>query len=495
MTYSTSRILNLAIAKRLASKAKTLVLAVDEDTKKHGVMVALILPTEIGEKIAIEGGESPEDMHITLIYLGDDSDFDASGIEKVKTLVSTLAAQTNPLQGILGGYGRFSGPEADVFHATVDIPGLSEFRTKLADGIKALGLSFKEDHGFSPHLTLKYVEDQESPNPEVRLDPIDVTFSDVVLKVGEDATEFVFRDVPSDSTNADFQLTAVVVKRGNEWRIRKHDSNELLPQHYKTKEDADSALRAIEMHKHAHGVTSLITAAELLLADLSPEDVKNEWSKMEPLFRSLKETEREPISLESLGLKKDDGVNNIIKVYNTATPEEKEYWGRWYLHASSVVQQTANRYDIDLPTAAGVFAVLSPGNKWWINARVADKLIFFWKNGALNALGNLNAYPRNVRMAIKILEDGTPSALVKGPKTGVFYDSLVDPEGVERSIVLDGHAVNIWRGVKGTVKEGKIPNDKVREQIEADYSKAAAKLHIPEQSLQAVTWYMWKFIK
>lgn len=44
-------------------------------------------------------------------------------------------------------------------------------------------------------------------------------------------------------------IEAVVVKRGDKWRIRKHDSNELLPQVFDTKEKADRALRAIMMHK------------------------------------------------------------------------------------------------------------------------------------------------------------------------------------------------------------------------------------------------------
>ena len=67
------------------------------------------------------------------------------------------------------------------------------------------------------------------------------------------------------------------------------------------------------------------------------------------------------------------------------------------------------------------------------------------------------SYKMNVNKAIKLLKTGDIS-LVRGPKVTVFFYSLLDPKKVERDLVLDGHAINVWRGVKVPLKNLKQPS-------------------------------------
>ncbi len=149
--------------------------------------------------------------------------------------------------------------------------------------------------------------------------------------------------------------------------------------------------------------------------------------------------------IEDLGLCQGPGcgVNNIIAVYNQATPAEKDYWGRWYIHAQEDVQEIAIAHGIDFRVAAAIVAVLSPGNLWNGNLRAARRV--------LEGFNSVNAFGQQVKVAQEIARTGD-YRLVKGPKVTVFYNSLLNPKEVKDHMVLDGHAINIWRGHKINIK-------------------------------------------
>lgn len=198
----------------------------------------------------------------------------------------------------------------------------------------------------------------------------------------------------------------------------------------------------------------------------------------------IKEPKRSGLPVDQLGLKPSGGVHNIMTVYNQATPEEKEYWGKWYHNAKADVEDIARAFKLPFPVAAAIVAVLSPGNKWNSNLSAAEKL--------LRGEEKINAYPRQAARAKEILKKGD-TKLVTGPKVTVFFKSLMDPSSVERDMVLDGHAINIWRGAKENLKGLKNPNAKERAQMIQDYQEAAKQLGVPVQAVQATTWYIWKY--
>lgn len=347
------------------------------------------------------------------------------------------------------------------------------------------------------------------------------------------------------------------------------------------------------------------------------------------------EPKRPQVNLSEIGVAPGQGVENILAVLRAATPEEIDYWARWYHHAKEDVGELASKHNVPFEIAAAVVAVLSPGNKWFMNLRAADLVLtqtprapskkrkravdvlnawidaqartyigylalqlendhntddpsvllayvgeVAWdpsdnppfpdtgdetspreydtavyqrareilaaqippapakpkrKRKAeeeqdpvvddipgyttpeqqidfpgvigkpqppdmLPALGDqiapevapgINAYPANVKKAQQIIATGDTS-LVTGPKVVEFFQSLMNPASVADRLVLDGHAINIWRGEKRPLKGLRMPNKREREQMLADYQKAAEIAGLPVQSVQAITWYIWK---
>jgi hypothetical protein len=234
------------------------------------------------------------------------------------------------------------------------------------------------------------------------------------------------------------------------------------------------------------------------------------------------------MSTYDVGIEPGAGYANIMAVLAQATPEELDYWGRWYHHAKDNVTYLADRYGVDPVTVAAVVAVLSPGNKWFMNLRAAEAVIqgevqpddtydedqlggeqapedqpseqgeFFSvtpgeQQTAPTVAPGINAYPANIAKAQQILATGDTS-LVTGPKVTTFFQSLLDPQSIEDQLVLDGHAINLWRGTKRPLKGITQPNKEERERMLADYERAAQAVGLPVQSVQAVTWYIWKHV-
>lgn len=207
----------------------------------------------------------------------------------------------------------------------------------------------------------------------------------------------------------------------------------------------------------------------------------------------LEPKRKNPVGISTL-VKSGDGVNNIINVYNEATPEEKDYWGNWYHYAKKDVEELTEKYADDLrgfvtsetpfEIMSAIVAVLSPGNKWKANVTAAEKI--------MSNARRVNAYPKNVYKAnfIKLTGD---TSLVTGPKVEVFFKSILNPKFVETRMVLDGHAINIWRGEKLPLKGLKSPSKEERIEMINAYQEASNRLKVPTQSIQAVTWYIWKY--
>lgn len=212
----------------------------------------------------------------------------------------------------------------------------------------------------------------------------------------------------------------------------------------------------------------------------------------------LNEPSREKIPHEKMNLHKNEGYHNILTVLKKATKDEIDYWSNWYQHAHAHVAELAQRYDLPLPVTAAVVAVLSPNLGWRINLMAAQRLIENWLmlegEKDLGPLEKVPAYKTNVYKALKILDTGDVG-IVKGPKVSVFFHSLLNPDRVERELVLDGHAINVWRGIKTPLKNLKQPNKLEREAIIHDYKKVADLVGLTPQQLQAVTWFIWKSVK
>lgn len=212
----------------------------------------------------------------------------------------------------------------------------------------------------------------------------------------------------------------------------------------------------------------------------------------------MNEPSRKKIPHKDLNLFKNEGYHNILAVLKKATKEEIDYWSNWYQHAHNHVREIANEYDVPVEVAAAVCAVLSPNLGWKMNLMAARRVMDNWmyKGGAEGYKwhDSIPAYKTNVNKAYYILKTGDVSA-VNGPKVTVFFQSLLDPDKLERDLVLDGHAINVWRGIKLPLKNLKSPNKNEREAIIHDYRKVADIVGLTPQQVQAVTWFIWKSVK
>lgn len=163
------------------------------DANSTGVMVALRPPDVVCEALAQEGGESVEEMHITLCYLGNTDEIDRDDAEAA-TLA--FAEQAGILSGRLAGFGQFlnGGEEPAVLIALWDVPGLDRFRLALKDSLAGVGVKRAENHGFTPHTTIAYGEEPFEELPEVPDEVAgNVAFESVILAYGGEWMEFPLR--------------------------------------------------------------------------------------------------------------------------------------------------------------------------------------------------------------------------------------------------------------------------------------------------------------
>lgn len=139
------------------------------------IYVALKVPKDIGNKIALHFNQLPvesdipltEDFHVTLALLGEVDKQPASRETVIKVLQDFIAG-SKPLVGRLAGHGRFRGKpnsDRDPFFVLFDSADLPEFREALWDTLLEAGVELEKSHGFIPHITLAYIpKDSDMPN-------------------------------------------------------------------------------------------------------------------------------------------------------------------------------------------------------------------------------------------------------------------------------------------------------------------------------------------
>lgn len=141
------------------------------EKKASGIMVALYLPQHVAQQIMADDGEPAEDLHVTLCYLpGIGSDKEA--FQKIGEAMLAVAEEFAPIQGRIGGIGRFNASEnsdgKDVYYASFNSPVLPVVQKMVVDAIEAsTDFEISRDHGFTPHVTLKYIGTQD-PTPVER---------------------------------------------------------------------------------------------------------------------------------------------------------------------------------------------------------------------------------------------------------------------------------------------------------------------------------------
>lgn len=145
----------------------------DADVDHDSTMVALMVPAVTARKIP-RSDLPPDDLHVTLAYVGGTSPEQA---QMIAAAVRRVAQSFGPLYGKIGGLGHFpDNGDGAPYYAPVDVPGLEELRERIVSAVDRVpGVSVRRDHGFTPHMTLKYVKRGEKAPEAVPETPVSFT--------------------------------------------------------------------------------------------------------------------------------------------------------------------------------------------------------------------------------------------------------------------------------------------------------------------------------
>jgi hypothetical protein len=169
-----------------------------------GAMIALMPTAADAKRLALKGGEKPEDLHVTLFYLGQGDDFSPESraviIEHVREVL-TWASPGAPLEANVFGVAHWNGKSEDpswVWSVGDDKPPEGEppgpgLRDMQLIALEALAMSevggLPVQHSpWVPHICAAYTDDLTLVRElEKRLGP--VTFDRICITFGQEATD------------------------------------------------------------------------------------------------------------------------------------------------------------------------------------------------------------------------------------------------------------------------------------------------------------------
>jgi len=152
------------------------------------VAIVLPLPQALRAALALPGGELPEDLHVTLVYLGPLASLPVGATDHIVSALRAWAAWASPILALIGGVGVFpAGPAGAPVYRPVDSEAIGALRPGLLRALRGEGFSPAPGHGFVPHMTVAYAP-AGAPTP-APCAPLVVTFDRVALWAGDTRVE------------------------------------------------------------------------------------------------------------------------------------------------------------------------------------------------------------------------------------------------------------------------------------------------------------------
>ncbi len=182
-------------------------------------------------------------------------------------------------------------------------------------------------------------------------------------------------------------------------------------------------------------------------------------------------------------------TKHILRYYELANSAEVEFGLRWYQEAHEQAVKLSKVYRIPVEIICAVIAGLSPRCVWEGNLLNAEKMLKAHIGHRRLDSFTVTTYGTNKRKAWAILRTGDVE-LLSGLKVKSFYDNILHPE-TSKGVTIDGHAVNIFFGKVGVVKN-KHFQPAWYEKIAKVYVKISMKLGLKPLELQAITWLCYK---
>lgn len=329
-------------------------LAMEREVSDPLVMICLVPPADVSERLVVDGGESVKELHCTLLVLGPASAMSPARMMAVQGALAVLAANTSPIKARVGGAGRFSNLPLEAFHALVDSPELTWVREQLVRRLSDAGVyQSVQDHGFVPHITLKYVKPAE-PTP-CRIDAQELKFSGITVAVGDQWTTYEFLGAQAFSRSQEKPMNELYTRAGcMESDTPEEKEKKLTAYVKKMEEESEQAMsRAKAMEDDGKKKDSELAA---MRKKMEGEGTSKDGKEKEKEEEAKKEEAMQRVICARLGLPADPEAA-AAKIKSWGTLEERVV----------VMQREVQTIKADKDAAVGN-AKLESGRAWARNA-------------------------------------------------------------------------------------------------------------------------------
>lgn len=129
----------------------------DDAAEEHtGAMIALYPSPEQALELAIPGGEHPDELHVTLAYLGQlGAELADEDEQRIIQAVTQWARSQPAITATVSGVGFFD-QDPPVTYASIDAWALPSARQRLVETLDGAAVRHAQEHGFTPHMTIAY---------------------------------------------------------------------------------------------------------------------------------------------------------------------------------------------------------------------------------------------------------------------------------------------------------------------------------------------------
>lgn len=190
-------------------------------------------------------------------------------------------------------------------------------------------------------------------------------------------------------------------------------------------------------------------------------------------------------------------INSIIRFYNEATVDEIKDGLCWYIEANKYCKELASRFAITISQAAGIVAVFSPQAGWTENKRYAVSFLINPKR-VLRSRVQLIKAKKIVRLSGEAAIYNALAISDGALKTKSFFLNILNPD-ITTNVTIDRHAIAVCTQSIDHVfaldkQYAKYTNKQYNFFAEC-YLKAASKLDLLPQQLQAITWLTYRRLR
>jgi len=157
----------------------------EEDGGKNHAMIALMLPdplkAELQKAYPFMDDATRNDLHITIVFLGDNRTLDKEAVMKA---LFDVGGNSPAIKGKLQGIARFVGEgDADPIVVTFDSPQITKLYSAVCNALGRRKVPYHDNHSFIPHMTLGYIKKGEAM-PVDTMEPMEINFSELSFVSG-----------------------------------------------------------------------------------------------------------------------------------------------------------------------------------------------------------------------------------------------------------------------------------------------------------------------